>query len=73
MELIKKIYMTISEENPNKEVSKGIYQNKQFVLCYFNSKIFLGQFLREAQQFSQVTPYEINILFSVIRSFRDDE
>ncbi|CAF0768277.1 unnamed protein product [Brachionus calyciflorus] len=54
MELIKKIYLTIADEHPNREVSKG-------------------QFLKEAQQFSQVTPYEINILFSLIRSFRDDD
>lgn len=29
--------------------------------------------MREAQQFSQLTPYEINILFTLIKSFRDDE
>jgi hypothetical protein len=37
--------------------------------------IFLikGQFLREAQQFSQITPCEIHILFSLIKGFRSDE
>jgi len=54
MELIKKIYLTCSKENPNKEVTKG-------------------QFLREAQQFSQITPCEIHILFSLIKGFRSDE
>lgn len=54
MELMKKIYLTCSNNYEQREVSRGI-------------------FLREAQQFSQLTPYEINILFSLIRSFRDDE
>ncbi len=54
MELIKKIYLTCSNNNPNTEISKG-------------------QFLREAQQFSQITPCEIHILFSLIKGFRADE
>ncbi len=40
-----------------------------------NSKheVTKGHFLKEAQQFSQLTPYEIDILFSLIKSFRDDQ
>ena len=28
--------------------------------------------MRAAQQFSQVTPFEVNLLFSMAKSFRDD-
>lgn len=31
-----------------------------------------GQFMRAAQQFSQVTPFEVNLLFSLVKAFRDD-
>ena len=29
--------------------------------------------MRAAQQFSQVTPLEVNILFNLVKSFRDDK
>lgn len=38
-----------------------------------NTEVSKGQFLREAQHFSQLTPYEIDILFSLIKNFRNDE
>ena len=38
-----------------------------------NKEVGIGQFLREAQQFSQLTPLEINILFSLIKTIRKDE
>ena len=38
-----------------------------------NREISKMQFFKEAQQFSQLTPYELNILFSLVKSFRDDE
>lgn len=54
MELIKKIYLTYANDQPNSGVTKG-------------------QFLKEAQQFSRITPLEINILFSMIRGFKNDD
>ena len=38
-----------------------------------NREVSKGQFLREAQHFSQLTPYEIDILYSLVNSFRNDE
>jgi hypothetical protein len=38
-----------------------------------NKEVTKSQLMREAQYFSQLTPYEITILFSLIRSFRSDE
>lgn len=55
----------------NMELIKKIY-----LTCANDShtkEVTQGQFLREAQQFSQVTPLEINILFSLIRSFKPDD
>lgn len=55
----------------NIELIKKIY-----LTCAENNhekEVTQGQFLREAQQFSQVTPYEISILFSLIKSFRSDD
>lgn len=37
-----------------------------------NAEISKGQFLQQAQQFSQITPLEVNILYSLINSFRKD-
>ena len=37
-----------------------------------NGEISKGQFLQQAQQFSQITPLEVNILYSLISSFRKD-
>ena len=38
-----------------------------------NKPISKNKFLREAQHFSQLTPYEINILYAIIKTFRNDE
>jgi hypothetical protein len=55
----------------NIELVKKIY-----LTCAKNDptgQVNKGQFLKEAQQFSsQITPYEVNILFSMIKEFRDD-
>jgi solute carrier family 25 aspartate/glutamate transporter 12/13 len=37
-----------------------------------NGEISKGEFLQQAQQFSQITPLEVNILYSLINSFRKD-
>lgn len=75
---MKKIYLTCSNNNEKREVSKGqfgFFFLKNILFIKFSKYLskFIGIFLREAQQFSQLTPYEINILFSLIKSFRDDE
>lgn len=36
------------------------------------TEIDRDEFMRAAQQFSQVTPFEVNLLFSLIKGFRDD-
>lgn len=53
MELVKKIYLEASDDQENRDISRG-------------------QFMRAAQQFSQVTPLEVNLLFSLVKAFRDD-
>lgn len=37
-----------------------------------DKEITKDQFMRSAQQFSQVTPFEVNLLFSMTKAFRDD-
>lgn len=49
---------------------------KIFLACtndHPSMEITRGQFLKEAQTFSQITPLEINILFLMVRGFRNDE
>jgi solute carrier family 25 aspartate/glutamate transporter 12/13 len=38
-----------------------------------NKEVTKSQLMREAQQFSQLTPYEITVLFSLIKNLRSDE
>lgn len=38
-----------------------------------HKEVTRGQLLKEAQQYSQLTPLEINLLFSLIKKFRNDE
>ena len=38
-----------------------------------DKEVTKSQFLKEALQFSQITPCEIHILFSLIKGFRTDE
>lgn len=55
----------------NMELVKKIY-----LTCAENSEdkeVTKSQFLKEALQFSQITPCEIHILFSLIKGFRTDE
>lgn len=55
----------------NMELIKKVYLT--IANNHENREISKMQFFKEAQQFSQLTPYEINILFSLIKSFREDE
>lgn len=55
----------------NMELVKRIYLN-----CANNNptkEVSKNLFLREAQQYSQLTPCEIHVLFSLIKGFRTDE
>ena len=55
----------------NMELVKKIY-----LTCAEKSEdkeVTKSQFLKEALQFSQITPCEIHILFSLIKGFRTDE
>ena len=76
MELIKKIYLTCASES-NSGVTKGkidlisTFNKIENLLILFVIK--KGQFLKEAQQFSPITPLEVNILFSMIKGFKNDE
>ena len=54
----------------NMELVKKIY-----LTCAHGTEtreISKGEFLQQAQQFSQITPLEVNILYSLINSFRKD-
>lgn len=55
----------------NMELIKKVYMmcSKENV----NKEVSKSHFMREAQQFSQLTPYEVNVLYSVIKSFRNDD
>lgn len=54
----------------NMELIKKIYLEASG--DHQNREISRGEFMRAAQQFSQVTPLEVNILFNLVKSFRDD-
>lgn len=54
----------------NMELIKKIYL--EATNDHQNRDISKGEFMRAAQQFSQVTPLEVNLLFSLVKAFRDD-
>lgn len=77
MELVKRIYLNASNENHNREITKGPYFNFiNFCVSYFmiltniintDFELYycLDEFLYSTQVMSQITPLEVDILFTL--------
>lgn len=74
MELVKRIYLNASNENRNREVTKGHYFNCITFSAFLYANLiinldctlyFVDEFLYSTQVMSQITPLEVDILFTL--------